>query len=156
MAKAPLAAAWGGTPDDIEARFYEALRRGDIDALMALWADEDDVVCIHAGGQRLVGLAAIRAGFETLFGRGPFAVQPQQVRRVQQIGCALHHLIECIERPAADPGGPAQTACTVATNFYLKTAQGWRLAAHHASAAGPDDVASAAAQAPTASSSTLH
>ena len=38
------AATVGGTADDVEAAFYEALQRGDIDALMACWADEDEVV----------------------------------------------------------------------------------------------------------------
>ena len=47
MPKTPLraAAAIGGTADDVEAAFYEALQRGDIDALMACWADEDEVFC---------------------------------------------------------------------------------------------------------------
>jgi ketosteroid isomerase-like protein len=50
------------SPDDVEAAFYEALQKGDIDALMALWADDDEVVCVHpGGGGRLVGPAAIRA-----------------------------------------------------------------------------------------------
>ena len=37
------------SPDDMEAAFYEALRHGDIDKLMACWADEDDIVCVHPG-----------------------------------------------------------------------------------------------------------
>ena len=46
MPKAKLRAATvGGTADDIESAFYQALRQGDIDKLMACWADEDEVVC---------------------------------------------------------------------------------------------------------------
>ncbi len=68
MPKAKLQAATvGGSPDDIETTFYEALQTGNIERLMACWADEDEVVCVHPGGQRLVGAAAIRASFETLF-----------------------------------------------------------------------------------------
>ena len=59
-----------GTADDIEAAFYEALQRGDIDALMACWADEDDIFCIHPGGPRVVGADAIRATFEAMFANG--------------------------------------------------------------------------------------
>jgi hypothetical protein len=72
MPKTPLraAAAIGGTADDVEAAFYEALQRGDIDALMACWADEDEVFCVHPGGPRLVGAVAIRAAFEQMFGNG--------------------------------------------------------------------------------------
>jgi len=46
-------------PDDVEQRFYEALQRGDLAAMMSCWTDEDDAVCVHPGGARLVGLAAV-------------------------------------------------------------------------------------------------
>ena len=70
MPKAPLRAATvGGSADDIEASFYEALQKGDIEQLMACWADEDEIVCVHPGGPRLVGAGAIRAAFEALFAR---------------------------------------------------------------------------------------
>ena len=50
-----------GHADEVEAAFYDALQNGDIDKLMACWADEDDIVCVHPGGPRIVGAAAIRA-----------------------------------------------------------------------------------------------
>ena len=53
-----------GNADDVEAAFYRALQKGDIDKLMACWADEDDIVCIHPGGLRVIGAVAIRATFE--------------------------------------------------------------------------------------------
>jgi len=44
LPKAKLQAATiGGTADEIEAAFYEALRTGDITRLMACWADEIQV-----------------------------------------------------------------------------------------------------------------
>lgn len=55
-----------GTAADIEAAFYEALQTGDIDKLMACWADEDEIVCIHPGGPRVIGAGAIRASFEAI------------------------------------------------------------------------------------------
>ena len=42
----------GGSADEIEAAFYEALQKGDIDRLMACWSDDDEVVCVHPGGHR--------------------------------------------------------------------------------------------------------
>jgi SnoaL-like domain len=51
------AATFGGTPDDVEAAFYESLRSGYVDQLMVCWADEDDIACIHPGGARLLGSA---------------------------------------------------------------------------------------------------
>ena len=118
------------TPDELEARFYEALRRGDIEQLMAVWADDDEIVCVHPGGGRVVGPGAIRATFEAMFSNGVIMAVPEQVHRLTWLGGSLHHLLERIE--IATPQGP-QTAWVMATNVYLKGPLGWRLAAHHAS-----------------------
>ncbi len=142
-----------GSADEVEAQFYEALQRGDLEGLMALWADDDDIVCVHPGGGRIVGAAAIRAGFEAIFANGGgVPAVPQQVQRLQQIGSALHHLVERIALPSTKGGKGAQEAWVLTTNFYVKTAQGWRLAAHHASPGLPHEVPTSSAEPP----STLH
>ena len=128
----PPAASLIGSAEEVEAEFYEALRRGDIERLMALWADDDEIVCVHPGGTRIVGSAAIRASFEAIFANGGIPVRPEQVHRLAAMGSALHHLVERIE--VSGDQGP-QTAWVTATNLYLKTARGWRLASHHASPA---------------------
>ena len=128
----PPAATLIGSPDEVEAQFYEALRRGDLERLMALWADDDEIVCVHPGGTRIVGSAAIRASFEAIFANGGIPVRPEQVHRLAAMGSALHHLVERVE--VRGEQGP-QTAWVTATNLYLKTARGWRLASHHASPA---------------------
>jgi ketosteroid isomerase-like protein len=131
MPKARLQAATvAGSADDIEAAFYEALASADIDALMACWADEDDIVCIHPGGPRLVGGAAIRASFDAIFANGSIRVRPQHVRSVETLASVVHSLVERIE--VMTPEGPGQ-AHVIATNVYQRFAQGWRLVAHHAS-----------------------
>jgi uncharacterized protein (TIGR02246 family) len=124
-------AALAGTPDDIEASFYEALQSGDIEKLMACWADEDDIVCIHPGGPRLLGAGAIRASFDAMFSNGgSIHAKPEQIRRVDSLGSAVHHVTEKVEVLTAE--GPAH-AYVLATNVYHKTPQGWRLVVHHAS-----------------------
>ncbi|WP_198970286.1 YybH family protein [Xylophilus sp. ASV27] len=131
MSTAPLrAASLGGTADDVEAQFYEALQKGDITQLMACWADEDEIVCVHPGGPRLVGVGQIRAAFETLFSHGTLRVRTEGVRRIEAMASAVHTLVERIELES--PGG-RQEVCVVSTNVYHKTAQGWRMVAHHAS-----------------------
>ncbi len=150
MARPPAAALFA-SPDDVEAAFYEALQRGDLEALMALWADDDEVVCVHpGGGGRLVGAGAIRASFEAIFANGGIPVQPQQVHRLQQIGASVHHLVERIE--VVTPEG-RQVGWVVATNVFVKTAQGWRIVAHHASPAEPQEPA---VMAPHDAPNTLH
>ena len=138
------AALTSDTPDEVEAQFYEALQNADLELLMAVWADDDEIVCVHPGGGRLVGAAAIRTSFEAIFGNGAVPVRPEQVHRLQWVGGALHHLTERIEVPAEGGGsgssGDTQVAWVLTTNVYVKTPQGWRLAAHHASAGSPDDL----------------
>ena len=131
MPKAKLQAATvGGTADDTEAAFYDALQKGDIDKLMACWADEDDIVCVHPGGPRAVGVAAIRAAFDAIFSQARIRAWPEHVRRIDALASAVHNLVECIE--VMTPDGPKE-AFAIATNVYHKTAQGWRMVAHHAS-----------------------
>jgi len=119
-----------GDADEVEAAFYEALQNADIEKLMACWADEDEIVCVHPGGPRVVGAAAIRATFETMFGNGSIRAWPQEVRKTQAMGSAVHNVLERVEIVGAQ--GPAH-AWVIATNVYHRTAQGWRLVAHHAS-----------------------
>ena len=128
-------------PEDVELQFYEALREGDIDKLMALWADDDEVVCVHPGGGRLVGVLAIRGAFEAIFANGRIPVQAEQVRRVHSIDAAVHSVVERIQAQTAQ--GP-QEGFVIATNVYLRTTQGWRMVAHHASPGAPDDPREAA------------
>jgi uncharacterized protein (TIGR02246 family) len=125
LSKTPL-----GSPDDIEQQFYEALQQGDIEKLMGVWADEDEVVCVHPGGPRIVGPDAIRASFEAMFATGAVDAHPERVRRLVMHGTAVHHVLERVQ-VIADEG--AQVAWVIATNVYLKTIQGWRLVLHHAS-----------------------
>lgn len=96
-------------------------------------------MCVHpGGGGRLVGPAAIRASFEAIFASSGIPVMPEQVHRLQQMGSAVHHLVERIE--VLSPEG-RQVGWVVATNVYVKTGRGWRIVAHHASPAEPQEPA---------------
>ena len=123
-------AAPPASPDEIEQQFYEALQRADLDRLMALWADDEEIACVHPGGPRLIGAVAIRAAFEAIFANGPVDARPSQARRLQTHGCAVHSVVE--EVHVVTPDGP-RTAFVVATNVYTLGALGWRLVVHHAS-----------------------
>lgn len=120
-----------GTAEDTEAAFYDAISRADIDALMALWADDEDILCIHPGSARLVGHVAIRASWEAMFERGGVHIRPRQVRITQNVMTAIHNIIEEIDRV----GNEHQEIHIVASNVYLKTPKGWRIVVHHASVA---------------------
>jgi ketosteroid isomerase-like protein len=131
MAKSKLQAAHlEGDADEVEAAFYDALQNADLDKLMACWADEDEIVCIHPGGPRVVGATAIRATFEAMFANGSIRAWPQKVRKTVSVASSVHCLLERVE--VLTPQGPRQ-AWVIATNVYHRTAQGWRMVAHHAS-----------------------
>ena len=133
------------TPDEVEALLYAALRQGDLEGLMRLWADEEDIVCVHPGGGRVIGAAAIRASFESIFANGGIPIQPEQVHRVRHAAFALHHLAERIE--VRGPQG-LQTGWVLTSNVYVKTPAGWRLVAHHASPGAPSDMPTQGGDAP--------
>jgi ketosteroid isomerase-like protein len=134
-----MAAASFTSPQEAEQAFYEAFQRGDLDALMAVWAEDDEVFCVHPGGPRLSGLASIRESFRQIFRGG--AAMRFQLRDAQQIRgglLAVHSVYEHItlvgERRQAGP--------VIATNLYANAGGGWRMVGHHASpiasgAAGP-------------------
>jgi ketosteroid isomerase-like protein len=98
--------------------------------MMAVWADDDEVVCIHPGGPRMVGPAAVRAAFEAVFANGAVHVHAENVRRVQGLSASVHSVVERVD--ISTPEG-ARTGWVMATNVYLKTAHGWRMVVHHAS-----------------------
>ncbi|MDB5894699.1 MAG: hypothetical protein JWQ88_2230, partial [Rhodoferax sp.] len=98
---------------------------------MACWADEDDILCVHPGGARLMGPAAIRGAFDAMFANGRIRAWPERLRKIESMGSSVHSLVERVELLTQE--GPREAFVT-ATNVYHKTAQGWRLVAHHASA----------------------
>ena len=132
--------------DELELAFYEALQHADLEAVMACWADDDEVTCIHPGGQRLVGLRSIRESYAAIFAMGAIAVRPEQVHRSQAGTCSIHSVIESLEVVTSDGAHRVQT---VATNVYTRTAKGWRLLVHHASPAEMPDVEHVVAHGPT-------
>ena len=118
-----------GSAAEVEAAFYEALNRADVDALMLLWADDEEIVCIHPGGPRLHGHAAIQASWEAILERGGLNIRPSQLHETHNLMASVHTVIEGVTSTGAD------AAHLVATNVYIKTPQGWRIVLHHVSVA---------------------
>jgi ketosteroid isomerase-like protein len=138
MGKAKLReVALGGSATDIERAFYDALQKADLEKLMACWADEDEIVCVHPGGVRLVGALEIRKSFESIFSGGSMHVNVLSVRKVESLTSAMHNVIEQIQ---VSLGQDTQEAYVIATNVYQQTPQGWRMVLHHASPGHPESL----------------
>ena len=118
-----------GSAAEVETAFYDALNRADLEALMALWADDEEIVCIHPGGPRLIGHAAIRTSWQTLLANGALHILPTQLHETHNLMSSVHTVVEGV---SASEGQPAHL---LATNVYIKTPRGWRIVLHHVSVA---------------------
>ena len=139
------------SPQDAEAAFYDALTRADLDAMMAVWADDDDIYCVHPNGARLAGVEHVRESWRQIFAGGQtlrFQLRDQQY--VQGMMLSVHSVYEHI----TVAGEPRARAPVIATNVYLRTERGWRMVAHHASPAPATTAAEAEPR--RATSKTLH
>lgn len=117
---------------EAEAAFYRAFERADLDAMMEVWAEDEDVECVHPGGRRLTGLEEVRESWRRLFAGGAslsFSVTQRQVWRGALL--AVHLVYENITSSRQERG------TMIATNVYLLTAVGWRMVLHHAAPAPP-------------------
>jgi len=120
------------TPDDAETAFYDAFERADIAAMMAVWAESDDVVCIHPQGPRLSGFEAVRESWMQIFAGGStLRVRTTEQRSFDGQSLAVHNVVELV----APPGEQSAVTPVFATNVYVLTDGGWRMAVHHANAA---------------------
>ncbi len=118
------------TAQDAENAFYEALERADLEAMMAVWAEDEEIVCVHPSGPRLVGHAQMRESWQRIFsGGGGVKIHVTHRVATQAMMVAIHNVQENAPTPAAK----RESATVVATNVYLRTAAGWRMIVHHAS-----------------------
>jgi ketosteroid isomerase-like protein len=120
------------TAQDAENAFYEALERCDLDGMMAVWAEDEDIFCIHPSGPRLTGQDEVRSSWAKIFAGGPGArVQISHQVAVSGMMIAVHSVHENF----TVEGDPRPRPPVIATNVYLRTPAGWRMIVHHASPA---------------------
>jgi ketosteroid isomerase-like protein len=120
------------TPQDCEAAFYEALESANLEAMMEVWAEDEEIVCVHPGWPRLSGYEQIRDNWAQIFRSGErLKVHLSAQVCVQGMMLSVHSLHENI----LVAGEPKARAPVVTTNVYLRTAAGWRMVVHHGSIA---------------------
>jgi ketosteroid isomerase-like protein len=125
------------TAADAEHAFYEAFESGDADAVMSVWAKQDDIICIHPQGARLVGRANIEASWREILRGGIGArIEFTELRIFSDQALAVHILYENVWMP----GETAPRPPIFATNAYRYSKFGWHLVLHHASPVPYDDM----------------
>ncbi len=133
------------TAQDAENAFYEALERADLETMMAVWSEDEEIVCVHPNGQRLAGQEQVLEAWRQMFAGGPgMRVQTSQQVVVTGMMVAVHSLHENITVAGEQRPRPPM----VATNVYLRTPAGWRMIVHHASPAPDEPAANAAPETP--------
>ena len=120
------------TAQDAEAAFYEALERADLELMMAVWSDDEEIVCVHPGGARLTGQDQVRESWRQILAGGTRA----RVHLSRQVAIAGPIIaVHSVHENFSVPGEKRPLQAVVATNVYLRTAAGWRMIAHHGSPA---------------------
>jgi uncharacterized protein (TIGR02246 family) len=120
------------TAQDAENAFYEALERGDLEGMMAVWSEDEEIVCVHPTGPRLSGQDQVRESWAKIFsgGTGP------RVRITQHVAVTgMMIAVHSVHENFTTEGDARAQVPVVATNVYLRTAAGWRMIVHHASPA---------------------
>jgi ketosteroid isomerase-like protein len=118
------------SPQDAALAFYQAFEAKDIDAMMATWAEDEDIICVHPGGPRLVGYEAVRTGWEEVFAtESRLSFRIEEIVVVETVGMALQSALEHI----SVGNDPKPRGAAIATNVFLRTPSGWRVVMHHAS-----------------------
>ncbi len=118
------------TPEAAEAAFYAAFEARNLDAMMAVWAHNDSIACIHPLAAPLDGHAAVAAGWRSMFeAAGQFRVQVELAHEIREASQVIRIVREyLVIGQEAEPRPPI-----LATNVYRREADGWRMVLHHAS-----------------------
>jgi ketosteroid isomerase-like protein len=96
-----------------------------------VWADDDEIVCVHPGGPRLSGTEQIREAWRRMFAAGPtLRFELREPHAMNGMTVVVHSVYEQISAGGDSPRQPI-----IATNVYMRTESGWRMIVHHASPA---------------------
>jgi len=113
--------------EQVEAAFYDAFERADMDAMREVWANDKGICCIHPGGERLDGVAAVMDSWAGILSGGPILRVRLSHRRVRVSGdLAVHTLRENLYVESALRG------VALVTNVYRRSESGWQMVLHHA------------------------
>lgn len=110
--------------------FYRAFEKLDLEAMRAVWLDEDTIQCVHPAGERLVGRERVLGSWKAIFmgtEKIRFELQDLTIEIVGDFAWA-----SAIER--IRPGDAAEPLSeAVATNLFVRRDNHWKLLLHHAS-----------------------
>ncbi|CAL9490140.1 nuclear transport factor 2 family protein [Streptomyces thermolilacinus] len=120
--------------------FYEAVERGDFEAVADLWLDERDggISCVHPGWPVLSGRGEVLRSYALIMANTEYIQFFLTDVKVAVAGDTA--VVTCTENilsggPAEDGAelGPLVGQLVVATNVFRRTPDGWKVWSHHGS-----------------------
>jgi ketosteroid isomerase-like protein len=120
---------------ELNAEFYRAFERGDLDAMTEIWLDDPGTLCVHPGTEPLHGAGAITRSWALIMANVPYIQF-----FLTDVEVSVHEdaaYVTCTENVLTADESTAESAFqggrAVATNVFLRKGDTWRLWIHHAS-----------------------
>jgi len=121
------------TPQDAEDAYYDAIDDKNLEAMMGVWADSDDILCLLPMMPAQRGTASIRKLWEPLMGGE--VVLDMEIKHLAWLETgevAIHLVEEHVQAP-----GMESFQIVYATNVYQRGPDGWQLLMHQNSPTPP-------------------
>lgn len=124
------------TPQDAEDAFYDAIDERDAAAMLAVWEESDEIICLLPMMPVLKGRDAVAQSWRGMLGSEMrFEMEIKHLSWIESTDIAIHF----VEEHVATPGQPGKQV-VYATNIYRKGADGWRILLHQNSPTPPPDL----------------
>jgi uncharacterized protein (TIGR02246 family) len=121
------------TPQDAEDAFYDAIDEKDLEALMAVWEESGETICLLPMMAAQQGKEAIKRLWEPLMQTDiGLDIQTRHLTWIETTDLAIHLIEELVKAP-----GQTEAQPVYATNIYRRGDQGWRLLMHQNSPTPP-------------------
>lgn len=111
--------------------FYDAFANRNLKSMNLLCWQGTTSLCVHPGGEVLIGWESIRASWESIFKNTESLAIDIEVIKVE-VDRALAHVV-VRETVLQNSRGRSFKAQSLATNIFQKMAQKWYLVHHHGS-----------------------
>ena len=111
--------------------FYQSFEALVLPAMQRVWLADDRVQCVHPGGELLIGRKLVLDSFHSIFEHTEAIRFELTDVRVEVAGDAAWATL--VERIRLHVEGQVLDSQAAATNVFVRTPDGWRMAVHHAS-----------------------
>ncbi len=121
------------TPQDAEDAYYDAIDEKDLEAMMAVWEDSEEILCLLPMMPAQRGAASIRKAWEPLLGGEiQLEMEIKHLAWIEAGELAIHLIEEHVQVP-----GEQGKQTVYANNIYRKGSGGWRILMHQNSPTPP-------------------